>query len=129
MAILKIKKNEQWIPILGHVDSGGRPMMIETITSPEVVRTLISDVEYRCQAPVTLLSIEGFMPGEENIVEQWSIVFTTGESISVDYPDTIKWAFAAPVWDPNTTYWLSFVRCQDKYLGVWSRFNNEQKSI
>ena len=47
-------------------------------------------------------------------------MFTAADSISVAYPETVKWAVAVPIFDPNKTYWLSFVPFGEYYLGVWT---------
>lgn len=105
------------IPIGGNGQLG---LKVEDITGTEVALTFANNVEYRCADLITSLSIIDFEAGPQNIMEEWSIIFTTGDSISVDYPDTVHWALAEPVWEANKTYWLSFIPFNDKYLGIWT---------
>lgn len=94
--------------------------LLETLTDTTITLTMNSHTEYQCSNPIASLTIEGFNSYKEGCSDQWSIVFTAADTISIDYPDTVKWALAEPIFDPNTTYWLSFIPFGGNYLGVWT---------
>lgn len=98
---------------------GGQPAVRE-ISGAEVTLTLANSVEYRCADPVTALTIDGFAPGDDGKAEQWGLVFTAGETITVTVPDTLIWAVAEPVFSAGSTYWLSVVPLGEKYLAAWT---------
>lgn len=91
-----------------------------TPTDTTISLQMDSNTEYQCQVPITSLTITGFGATQENYSNLWSIMFTAADSISVAYPDTVRWAVAVPIFDPNKTYWLSFVSFGEYYLGVWT---------
>ena len=79
------------------------------------------NVEYRFTSALNYFTLTGFyQPNPDNHSPMFSVMFQTGDYISVSITDQIVWAVAEPVFEPNRTYWLSFVECGDKYLGVWS---------
>jgi hypothetical protein len=106
--------------VISATSSGGTAVVVEQIEGATVEIILDNNTEYRCVDPVESLSINGFSPVADDVSALWSIVFTTANTISVDYDDIIVWAFAEPAWEANKTYWLSFVPFNDKYLGVWT---------
>ena len=81
---------------------------------------LESNVEYRLTKAIKWLTLLGLNAGEAGCSELWSITFAAGDTITVTVPDTVVWAVADPVFEPNRTYWLSFVPFGAKHLGVWS---------
>ena len=82
--------------------------------------TLSSNTETRFAEPITALTLSGFTPDPNGRASLWSVQFTAGDTITVMVPDTVVWAVADPVFEPNRTYWLSFVPVGAKHLGVWS---------
>ena len=82
--------------------------------------TMESNKEYRANNPVTSLSIQSFVDGIPGVADQWSVIFTTGDTVTVAYPETVKWAIAIPVFEANKTYWLSFIPFGTEYLGTWT---------
>lgn len=86
----------------------------------EIILTMESNKEYRANNPVTALAIQSFVNGIPGVANQWSVIFTTGDTITIAHPETVKWAIATPVFEPNKTYWLSFVPYGTNYLGVWT---------
>lgn len=93
--------------------------MVE-VSGAELSLTLANNTETRCADPVTSLTIQGFAAGDEGRAEQWGIVFTAGNTITVTVPDTLIWAIAEPIFTAGATYWLSVVPLTSKYLAVWT---------
>lgn len=79
-----------------------------------------ANTEYRSRDKIIDFGIQHFRPAEDNFSPMWSVMFETGNVISAFFPVSVVWSVAEPVFEPNRTYWLSFVECGDKYLGVWS---------
>ena len=92
----------------------------ETLTGKSISLSMLSNIEYHCINPIEYLSIEGFIAGREGVADQWSIVFSTGNNISIEYDDVIIWAYAEPIWEANKYYWLSIIPLNNKYLGIWT---------
>ena len=92
---------------------------IHSLTDTDVEITLNNNIQYQCDNPITSLTITGFNV-EEKIANNYTILFTAADSISVAYPETVKWALATPVFDPNKIYWLSFTLLGSQYLGIWT---------
>lgn len=97
---------------------GGQPA-VQEISGAEIALTLANNVEYRCADAVTALTIEGFSPGD-GAAEQWGLVFTAGETITVTVPDALIWAVAEPAFTAGATYWISVVPLGGKYLAAWT---------
>lgn len=93
---------------------------ILTIDGTVIDMALSCNVEYRCASPVETLTIKSLDSGIDGISEQWSIIFATGDTVAVAYPETVIWAIAEPVFEANKIYWLSFIPLGAKHLGVWT---------
>lgn len=106
-----------------YVDSGApiadQPRVVE-LSGTELTLTLHNNTEVRCTDLVTSLTIAGFSAGTEGRAEQWGLVFTAGDTITVTVPGTLVWAVAEPVFTAGSTYWLSVVPMGDQYLAVWT---------
>lgn len=91
--------------------------------------TLFNNTDYYIEGAINSLTIESFTMSDKSSVEQWSITFTTDNNITPNIVFgndlQIVWSVAKPVFEPNKTYWLSFRKLYDKYLGVWSVLFNE----
>lgn len=104
-----------------YVDTVANNLSFSTdLTETTVALSMISNTEYHDTNPVESLTIESFTAGTQGVADQWSIIFTAGSTISVTHPDTVKWALATPIFDPNKTYWLSFIPFGGNYLGTWT---------
>lgn len=101
---------------------------VVNLSGTEQILTLQNNVEYRCTDTLVSLTISGFEAGVTGYSEQWGIVFTSGETITVSVPDTLIWAVAVPVFSPNSNYWISVVPFGDKYLAAWTEVSNESES-
>lgn len=102
-----------------YVDTAMKSTLTELVEST-ISLQMTSNTEYHCTSSVESLTITGFDSETEGFADQWSIIFTAGSTISVTHPDTVKWALATPVFDPNKTYWLSFIPFGNYYLGTWT---------
>lgn len=103
----------------GDTGESGLPNVL-SISGAEIALTLANNTETRCTDAVTALTVSGFSAGEDGKAEQWGLVFTAGDSITVTVPDTLIWAVAEPIFTAGATYWLSMVPLADKYLAVWT---------
>jgi len=104
-----------------YVDTTINGAVVE-ITDTAVTLDMNNNTEYRCTAEtgITSLNITSFIAAPEGVAEEWSIIFKTGESITVEFPTNVKWAVAAPVFDPSKTYMITFIRFGEYYLGIWT---------
>ena len=102
----------------------GLPTVVN-LNGVEQTLTLQNNVEYRCADALTALTISGFEAGVAEYSEQWNIMFTSGDMITVSVPDTLIWAVAEPVFSANSSYWISIVPFGNKYLAVWTEVSNE----
>lgn len=105
----------------------GLPTVVN-LNGVEQTLTLQNNVEYRCAEALTALTISGFEAGVAGYSEQWNIMFTSGDMITVSVPDTLIWAVAEPVFSANSSYWISIVPFGNKYLAVWTEAPNESES-
>lgn len=117
------EEGENWMRLV----KGGQ-VAVEIVSGSEVTLTLANNTEVRCADPVTALTIDGFSAGDDGKAEQWGLVFTAGETITVTVPDTLVWAVAEPIFTAGSTYWLSVVPLGDKYLAAWTEVSNESES-
>ena len=92
------------------------------ITDTAVTLDMENNTEYRCNAEtgITALNITSFIAAPSGVAEEWSIIFKTGSSITVEFPTNVKWAVASPVFDPSKTYMITFIRFGEYYLGIWT---------
>lgn len=109
------EEGENWM----RLTKGGQ-VAVEIVSGSEVTLTMANNTEVRCTDPVTALTIEGFAAGDDGKAEQWGLVFTAGETITVTVPDTLVWAVAEPIFTAGNTYWLSVVPIGEKYLAAWT---------
>lgn len=103
-----------------YVDSLFAGSVIERSESIISGLNMVNNTQYKCLTPLTTLDIDTFEAGTTGIGEQWSIIFTTAGAVTVSLPENVKWAVAEPVFNPNKTYMLTFIRFLDNYLGVWT---------
>lgn len=104
-----------------YVDTSLNGAVVE-ITDAAVTLDMNSNTEYRCTAEtgITALNITSFIAAPSGVAEEWSIIFKTGSSITVEFPTNVKWAVAAPIFETSKTYMITFIRFGEYYLGVWT---------
>ncbi len=84
-----------------------------------VTRTLLPNVQHVCADAVTSLNLT-FGAANAGTEPEYSVLFTSGGSLTVNVPSTVRWAVTEPVWLPDSTYLLTFLPAADGYLGLWS---------
>lgn len=114
---------ESWMRLV----KGGQVEVVN-VNGAEVTLTLANNTEVRCTDPVTALTIEAFAAGDDGKAEQWGLVFTAGDTITVTVPDTLVWAVAEPIFTAGATYWLSVVPLVDKYLAAWTEVSADESA-
>ncbi len=89
------------------------------LTGAAVTRTLAPNVQHVCSGAVTSLDLS-FGAANAGTVPEYSVLFTSGASLSVSVPASVRWAVTEPVWLADSTYLLTFLPAGGGYLGLWS---------
>ena len=84
-----------------------------------MTKTLLPNVQHVCADAVTSLNLT-FGAAEAGTEPEYSVLFTSGGSLTVGVPSTVRWAAMEPVWLADCTYLLTFLPVGGGYLGLWS---------
>lgn len=84
--------------------------------------SLYSNREVHLTTPVSTLTIDELVESyDSSYAQSWTISFLTGDAEpSIAIPSNITWAYAAPVYEANKRYLLSFKKLGDSYIGIWT---------
>lgn len=98
------KINGVWTLLYETPDVSDTVVVDETSTTPTIA--LEGKHHYRFTQPLTSLTISSIFPADS--VKEAIVMFTTGSSFTITFPNTAKFFGARPTFNVNTTYVLDY---------------------